>query len=218
MTKSLKGSQYEREFCKELSLWFSHNKQDDVFWRTAGSGARATMRMKKGIRTADSYGDVGALREEGKPFTKTTLLELKRGYTGKKGSKSNRHLSLLNLLDNTILAKRKKNPVLIEWWKKAQKERKLAGRKRTFIVFRRDRKQGCIMMSRKVYKWLAKHNGVMCCPPFYAVAWLNWKGTELMVLKVEDFFKWCDPTIFGSTFKKSRKIKRRPKKRVIKRR
>ena len=37
-----KGPKFERDFCKRLSLWSSSGMDEDVFWRTPGSGARAT--------------------------------------------------------------------------------------------------------------------------------------------------------------------------------
>lgn len=213
MAKSKKGGAFERKFCKMLGLWWSGGKQDDVFWRTSQSGGRATQRMKSGKRTADAYGDIGAERDSGRPLTKDTFFELKRGYTGKKGKKSQRYISVTDLLD-TPSERFKKLPILLEWWRDAQKKRKEAGRKRTFIVFKRDRKEICILMSRKAFLWLSKHNGIMMCPPYYAFAWINWKGHEFQVVRAEDFFDWCDPRALGG----KRVIKRRKVKRVIKRR
>lgn len=217
--RSKKGSAFERKFCKRLSLWWTGGKLDDVFWRTSQSGGRATQRMKSGKRTADAYGDIGAERECGKALTKNTFWELKRGYTGKKGKKSTRWISVTDILDTP--GNLKKHPILIEWWLDAQKKRKECGRKRAFIVFRRDRKKGSIVMSRKVFLYLSKINGRMMCPPYYAFAWINWKGTELMILRLEDFFDWCKPLALGG----KRVIKRRSsarqksnKPRVIQRR
>ncbi len=212
-----KGPDYEREFCKQLSEWWTFGRMDDVFWRTSGSGARATTRLKVGKKTADSYGDVGALRSIGKPLTKSTFIELKRGYTGKKGTQSTKVISFLSMFDTPNVDKFKNPPVIIGWWRDAQKKRKQVGRKRVFIVFRRDRKQSCIVMSRKFFLKLSEKCGKMMCPPYFGFAWLNWKGTELMVLKVEDFFKWCDPKVLGAKKLKPRKIKRRSKPRKIKR-
>lgn len=42
---SAKGSSFEREFCKKLSLWVSDGKDPDIFWRTAGSGSMATRKQ-----------------------------------------------------------------------------------------------------------------------------------------------------------------------------
>ena len=49
-----KGSKYERDICKFFSLWLSKGKCDDWCYLTAGSGARATSRMKKKKDTANS--------------------------------------------------------------------------------------------------------------------------------------------------------------------
>jgi hypothetical protein len=75
-----KGSDFEREISKLLSLWWTKQTRDDVFWRTASSGARATQRSKKGQTTAQQYGDIGAIDSIGDPFIKTVTLELKCGY------------------------------------------------------------------------------------------------------------------------------------------
>jgi hypothetical protein len=75
-----KGSAFERRFCKQLSLWWSKGQHDDLFWRTAGSGARATVRGRKGKRTKGHCGDICATDEAGKPLLDLVTLELKRGY------------------------------------------------------------------------------------------------------------------------------------------
>lgn len=79
-----KGSVFERKMCKMLSLWWTRGKRDDVFWRTSGSGARATTRSKQGKRTHGQYGDVQAVDSIGEPLTKLVVIELKCGYN--KGS------------------------------------------------------------------------------------------------------------------------------------
>lgn len=75
-----KGGQFERDICRELSLWWSHGKQDDVFWRTSTSGGRATTRAKKGKKTFGAHGDIQAVRPEGRVLLDRITLELKRGY------------------------------------------------------------------------------------------------------------------------------------------
>ena len=77
---SAKGSAFERSVCKTLSLWFSKGKRDDLFWRTSGSGARATVRGKKGKSTISGHGDIEATCSEGKLLTEWTCWELKCGY------------------------------------------------------------------------------------------------------------------------------------------
>ena len=76
-----KGSAFERAICKRLSLWWTENKREDVFWRTAGSGARATQRSKSRKTTYGQYGDVQAIDPIGEPLTKLCTIEIKRGYS-----------------------------------------------------------------------------------------------------------------------------------------
>ncbi len=76
-----KGSNFEREICKQLSLWWSDNKEDDIFWRTAGSGAMAKTRSKKGKSTFGQCGDVQATNPKGQPLIDMFSIELKRGYS-----------------------------------------------------------------------------------------------------------------------------------------
>ena len=76
-----KGQDFEREFCKLLSLWISNGLEDDHFWRTSGSGARATVRRKKGMDTKHQKGDVAPVTEFAKKFlTDNDVIELKTGY------------------------------------------------------------------------------------------------------------------------------------------
>lgn len=138
---SKKGSSFERAICKTLSLWLSKNKKDDIFWRTPGSGARATTRMKKQITTDDSAGDILAISKEGKIFTKNFLIEIKRGYS--------KQISLFPFIDFSV--KVKKKPILFQWWIKAEKERKQHKRKWSIIIFKRDRKETCVFLSKKVF-------------------------------------------------------------------
>jgi len=76
-----KGSSFEREICKQLSLWWTEGKRDDVFWRTSTSGGRATQRSKFGQSTFGQYGDVQATDPIGQLLVDTFTIELKRGYS-----------------------------------------------------------------------------------------------------------------------------------------
>lgn len=80
-SKSKKGSAFERELCVRLSRWWTNGKRDDVFWRASGSGARATVRGRKGRKTTNSYGDVAALDSVGARLLDFVTIEIKRGYS-----------------------------------------------------------------------------------------------------------------------------------------
>lgn len=92
-----KGSGFEREMCKKFSLWWTNGTRDDIFWRTAGSGARATTRFRKsGKSTYANSGDLLAVDPIGKPFTDIFTVEMKRGY---------KNWSIMDLVDKSKKAK-----------------------------------------------------------------------------------------------------------------
>lgn len=78
--KSKKGSKYERDMSRKLSLWFSENESEDWYWRSAGSGSRATTRAKQGKQTTGHGGDIAATCAEAEPLTQLFAIEIKRGY------------------------------------------------------------------------------------------------------------------------------------------
>lgn len=76
-----KGSPFEREICRKLSTWWSEGTRDDIFWRSAASGGRATVRSKLGKSTFGQYGDITAVDPIGQPLTRAICIECKRGYS-----------------------------------------------------------------------------------------------------------------------------------------
>lgn len=79
-----KGSSYENEIAKQLSLWFTEGERDDVFGRSDGSGSRFTSRRKKGKDTANQSGDITFTDIIGEPLIKIWSVEVKTGYSAKK--------------------------------------------------------------------------------------------------------------------------------------
>lgn len=138
MAKQGKGSAFEREICKQLSLWWTaddeNGPRDDIFWRTAGSGARATTRGRRNIKTAGAAGDLMATDVSGKPFEKYFLCELKCGYS--------KDIDPLAIVDSA-----KGTSLLLQWWRKAEKERVFTGRHLTMLIFKRNFKSTCVMVN-----------------------------------------------------------------------
>ena len=92
-----KGSSWERDVCRRLSLWVTGGELEDVFWRSSMSGGRATTHRKRGKRTADAAaGDICAIRPEGKPFLDVFFVECK----------ATRNLMLEAYLTDTITGNR----------------------------------------------------------------------------------------------------------------
>ena len=76
-----KGGGFERDCCRAFSSWWTGGRSDDIYWRSASSGGRATQRAAKGKRTSGSYGDMTSLHHSGAPLLDVFTIELKRGYT-----------------------------------------------------------------------------------------------------------------------------------------
>lgn len=76
-----KGNAFERDVCRKLSLWISDGKRDDLLWRTAASGGRATFisRTSGGARLAVAQaGDVTAIDLAGFPLASQVMIELEK--------------------------------------------------------------------------------------------------------------------------------------------
>jgi hypothetical protein len=72
-----KGGQFERSMCTMYGLWWTEGSRDDIFWRTSGSGARATTRGRSGKKTADQTGDMTHIDPVGKPLIDVFCFEFK---------------------------------------------------------------------------------------------------------------------------------------------
>jgi hypothetical protein len=73
-----KGAEFERVICKHLSLWLSRGMRDDLFWRTAMSGGRATVRIRQGKINRSQCGDIGAIDAQGERLTNLFFIDTKR--------------------------------------------------------------------------------------------------------------------------------------------
>ena len=69
-----KGAQFERDVCKMLSLSLSNGSRDDIFWRSAMSGGRATI----GSGRDNQLGDISSVGTEGFALTDRFVIECKR--------------------------------------------------------------------------------------------------------------------------------------------
>ena len=172
-----KGSSFERTMCKEFSLWWTNKERDDVFWRTSQSGGRATQRAKSGKRTSDSYGDMMAVDEDGKPLTKFILTEFKKGYS--------KDLGLLIIIDG-----KQQIPILKGWWDKNEKIRKESGRQYGVLIFQRDYKKPCIVMDSDLFGLLESYIGEWCMTDLVEISFTE-SVTKLVAVPLFPFFDWC---------------------------
>ena len=72
-----KGSAFERDVCKKLSFLISDGTRDDLLWRSAMSGGRATVRDRKTATTGHVSGDICAVHEDGYAFIERFYCECK---------------------------------------------------------------------------------------------------------------------------------------------
>jgi hypothetical protein len=126
-----KGSAFEREFARKLSLWWSEGKADDWFWRLGGSGGRATNRAKSGRNTANGYGDIAAQCPEAQKLLNIVTFELKRGFN---------RISLQDLLDKPNGPNQMRDFI-----EQAKRSASLAGTPFWILVFRRDLREELIV-------------------------------------------------------------------------
>lgn len=71
-----KGAAFERVVCSQLSQWLTDGKRKDLFWRSAMSGGRATVHVRKGQSIRQS-GDITAVAPEGHILTNVFFIECK---------------------------------------------------------------------------------------------------------------------------------------------
>lgn len=72
-----KGSAFERQVCKDLSLWITKGEKDDCLWRSAMSGGRATISKAKGKGLAHVAGDICATHPAGHRLIDLFFVECK---------------------------------------------------------------------------------------------------------------------------------------------
>lgn len=129
-----KGGDYERELCRKISLWWSKGIRDDLFWRTAGSGGRATSRGKKGKTTANHCGDICSTDSSSEPLIRLVTIESKRGYS------RSTIADLLDSPENSALQKYE------EWFEQAETSRKNSDSYSWLLIVKRDRRNPIVFM------------------------------------------------------------------------
>jgi len=132
-----KGSQFERDTCRQLSEWWSGGTRSDIYWRTSQSGGRATQRAKSGKKTFGSYGDITAVDPIGAPLLQMFTIELKRGRS---------HGDPGDLLD---FKEENKSHPFCKTICQAMKSAEHAGSVSWLIISRRDHRQAVVFLESK---------------------------------------------------------------------
>ena len=164
------GNDYEREFSRKLSLWFTNNVSDDVCWRDLGSGSRSTQRDKQG-KTSIRDGDIVAMDLKYQKFFNVFHVDTK--------SLGKVHLMLIN-------SKNIKSSQLFQEWKKVSSDAtKFNKIPLMFVKARNDRKipefillDKNVLINSSSYLYYSIHN--------------EDKIYSLRLMLLHDFFKLND--------------------------
>lgn len=184
-----KGSSFERTICKQLSLWWTDGERDDIFWRTSGSGARATTRSKSGQGTKNQYGDVQATDPIGQPLIDLCTIEIKKGY---------RHHSFYDLLDKQ--ERETEQPYRL-FMQQAEDQQREAETFSWMLITARDRKKPVIAMPVELKRLLMQVEGEPAgCFPQMTFRFCTYKHDDcvqkIFVTTLEEFMENVDPECF----------------------
>lgn len=185
----MKGAEFEREICKSLSKWWSNDKDDSIFWRSAQSGGRATIRSRQGKRTAGAYGDITALDPIGNPLLKVFTIELKRGRN---------HGEPADLLDCPT-RKSKSCHAFVKTLTQAIRGAKEAGSHSWLVISRRDfRHSVCFFDSRMLQAhqplFHAVKKGLLKSPSLRVRIWIpDYGRLDFSGVRLDRFLKSVNP-------------------------
>lgn len=179
-----KGSAFEREMCKAFSLWWTKGKRDDIFWRTSGSGGRATIRTQKNKKTFGQYGDMQATDPVGQPLIDLCSIEMKHGYKG---------ANPFDCFDYTG----KQHPVFMKFIEQCSRECVEGSAPFWLLITRRHTKRTLITIPFKLRQLLLKH--ITKKVPFAIIRFEEYeygKTYSIFTMSLYDFFELVKPTSF----------------------
>ncbi len=161
-----KGSQFERDFSRDLSLWWTRGKRNDLFWRSAMSGGMSTV-----TGCANQAGDIIAVSAEGSPVTEAICFELKCGYKA---------CQPWDLIDGN-----NKKPIINDFIDQAKEAAKRAGAMWALVI-KRDRKKPTIAFPIWVSDYLSLDYQVTVKTQYHS----------FMTVRLDEFFEKVDPEKF----------------------
>ena len=180
-----KGGENERAQCKQWSLWWSEGldlprPRNDIFWRTAGSGARARVRTDTGENVFRGYGDMMAEDSIGQPLIDCCTFEFKKGYSN------------FSILD--CIASKQKIPLLIQFLQGIEKDARDANNT-PILVCHKNRKKEIIFVPFPLFSQLRDFSGNFPGNALLRI-WDNRIERNYMVLSLAEFFKFANPQFF----------------------
>lgn len=165
-----KGASFEREVCVALSEWLSGGLQQDIFWRSAMSGGRATVAYKKGVSLGAQAGDISCIKSIGMHFISQFAPECK---------------FYADLDYKGLLTGKGK---LLAFWAEINQQASRYG-KLPFLIARQNRMPTFVCLNRAGMTKLGLHTArcVLISPPH-----------DLYLIEAGKFFKKCKPYVAGN--------------------
>ena len=203
-----KGSDFEREMCQVLSLWWSGGERDDVFYRTQASGARATVRSRRGKSTAYQHGDMAPIDFEGEPLCNCWSVEFKTGY-GRKLTKQEGKRKISNWCALDLIDSQQKETTLEKMWRQASEDAEKSNRE-PILIFRRNLMSPCIVVNKSYWVHLCHFFGP--CPLRRLTLNKELGENPLVILSLKQFLNWIPdirPALVGKMERRPQPARRR---------
>lgn len=174
MSNKSKGSAFEREICKRLTIWLIGKDKPIQFWRSAASGGLATLNSKNITVT----GDIQALTPEAMKIAKYISFEAKTGYKDA-------------TFDNFF--KDNKSDILRSFWiqcvSSARKSDKFA-----VLIFRKKGCQVIIGIDENMFKKFSKYLKLM--PKLEICYESKYELPKMVIFDFEKFLETIKPEYF----------------------
>lgn len=215
-----KGGDFEREVSRFLSLWWTEDARDDVFWRTSASGGRATSRAMAFKKTKYEHGDITFTDPVAKPMLDLLVIEAKRGYTN-----TSRKIKQSDMLKVCSLAAKAEDPnkvkphiqrlfsstkkqggvdvlgiidskvhpekqTLMKWINKGEIDRAQAGVPYFLLIGRRDNHNAFVLLPYELQALLEQWQGSM--PPHHYIIF-GFGESRYFMTSCEHYFQWLTP-------------------------
>ena len=194
---NVKGGDFERGMAKVFSLWWSGGDDDDVFYRTEGSGGRATNRARFGKKTK-RCGDLGANDSDGQPFVKFVAVEFKKGYN---------KATFADILDRPDNLVPQPLELMID---QAYQAHVNSGSYYWMLIHQRDRREPLVYCSWGIVERLAEIGSRLQRPGVFArvkikVGKEEWRKLDVGVMQLRHFLGGVDPEDIRTLIRKLKK-------------
>jgi len=162
-----KGAAFEREVCVLLSRWLTNGTREDVFWRSAMSGGRATVGHKRGKQHSTQVGDISCIHPAGHKFSDTFAPECK---------------FYADLNWQGLLTGKGK---LLDFWNEINTQANRYG-KHPFLVARQNRMPAFVCLDAAGVAKLKLHSS-----RFVLISYRY----DMFIIEADKFFKKCEPYV-----------------------